>query len=141
MSGSRYMSDGGQPGPPIKTIGESGIQASYGSDNPTLPPTNPWLHMYSIVTGKNFEGKVIEGDQMLSRLEALRLYTINGAWFSRDEDKLGSIEAGKLADLVVLSDDFLDSARVPDGAIKRLTSVLTIVGGRIVHDPRVLSIR
>jgi predicted amidohydrolase YtcJ len=134
MSGSRYMSDGTQPGPPIRTIVESGVRASYGSDNPTLPPTNPWLHMYSIVTGRNFEDKVIEGDQTLGRLEALRLYTINGAWFSRDEDKLGSIEAGKLADLVVLSDDFLDPARVPDEAIKRLTSVLTIVGGRIVYD-------
>jgi hypothetical protein len=134
MSGSRYMSDGTQPGPPIRTIVESGVRSSYGSDNPTLPPTNPWLHMFSIVTGKNFEGKVIEGDQTLSRLEALRLYTINGAWFSRDEDKLGSIEVGKLADLVVLSDDFLDPMRVPDDAIKRLTSVLTLVGGRVVHD-------
>ena len=139
MSGSRYMSDGRQPGPPIKTIVESGVRASYGSDNPTLPPTNPWLHMYAIVTGKNFEGKLIEGDQTLSRIEALRLYTINGAWFSRDEDKLGSIEAGKLGDVVVLSDDFLDPARVPDEAIKRLTSVLTIVGGRVVHDAGVLS--
>lgn len=139
MSGSRYMSDGRQPGPPIKTIVESGVRASYGSDNPTLPPTNPWLHMYSIVTGKNFEGTLIEGDQTLSRIEALRLYTINGAWFSRDEDTLGSIEVGKLGDVVVLSDDFLDPARVPDEAIKRLTSVLTIVGGRVVHDAGVLS--
>lgn len=58
---------------------------------------------------------------------------INGAWFSHDEDKLGSIEVGKLGDVVVLSDDFLDPARVPDEAIKRLTSVLTIVGGCIVY--------
>jgi predicted amidohydrolase YtcJ len=139
MSGSRYLSDGKQPGPPIKLIVESGVRASYGSDNPTNPPTNPWLHMYSIVTGKNFEGRLIEGDQVLSRMEALRLYTISGAWFTRDEDRLGSIEVGKLADLVVLSDDFLDPARVPDEAIKRLTSVLTIVGGRVVHDAKVLT--
>jgi hypothetical protein len=66
------------------------------------------------------------------------LYTINGAWFSRDEDRLGSIEVGKLADVVVVSDDFLDPARVPDAAIKQLRSVLTIVGGRIVHDSAVL---
>jgi predicted amidohydrolase YtcJ len=138
MSGNRYLSDGRQPGPPIKTIVESGVAASYGSDNPTNPPTNPWLHMYAIVTGKNYAGTLIEGDQTLSRMEALRLYTINGAWFSRDEDKLGSIEAGKLADVVVLSDDFLDPARVSDEAIKRLRSVLTIVGGRIVHDSGVL---
>jgi predicted amidohydrolase YtcJ len=138
MSGSRYMSEGDRPGPPIKMIMESGVRASYGSDNPTNPPTNPWLHMYAIVTGKNYAGAVIEGDQTLTRIDALRLYTISGAWFSRDEERLGSIEAGKLADLVVLSDDFLDAVRVPDEAIKRLHSVLTIVGGRVVYDSREL---
>ena len=137
--GSRYMSDGDEPGPPIRTIVESGVRASYGSDNPTRPPTNPWLHIYAIVTGRNFEGRLIEGDQTLSRVDALRLYTMNGAWFSFDEDRLGSLEVGKLADLVVLSDDFLDPAQVPDEAIKRLSSMLTIVGGRIVHDAGVLS--
>lgn len=134
IAGSRYMSEGDRPGPPIRTIVESGIRASYGSDNPTNPPTNPWLHMYAIVTGRNYAGTLIEGDETLSRLDALRLYTINGAWFTRDENTLGSIEVGKLADVVVLSDDFLDPERVPDAAIKRVHSVLTIVGGRIVHD-------
>ena len=134
ITGTRYMSEGDRPGPPIRTIVESGVRASYGSDNPSSPPTNPWLHMYAIVTGRNYANRLIEGDETLSRIEALRLYTISGAWFSRDEDRLGSIETGKLADIVVLSDDFLDPARVPDEAIKRLHSVLTIVGGRIVHD-------
>ena len=132
--GSRYMSEGDRPGPPIRTIVESGIHASFGSDGPRQPPSSPWLHMYAIVTGKNYAGKLIEGDQTLSRMEALRLYTISGAWFSFDEHKLGSIEVGKLADAVVLSDDFLDPARVPDEAIRRLKSVLTIVGGRIVYE-------
>ena len=77
---------------------------------------------------------LFEGDQTLSRMEALRLYTISGAWFSFDENKLGSIETGKLAGVAVLSDDFLDSARVPDEAIKQPRSVLTVGGGRIVHD-------
>ena len=99
---------------------------------------SPWRHMYSIVTGKNHAGKLIAGGQTLSRMGALRLYTINGAWFSFDENKLGSIETGKLADVAVLSDDFLDPARVPDEAIKNLRSVLTIVGGRIVHDAGVI---
>jgi hypothetical protein len=58
------------------------------------------------------------------------------AWFTRDEDRLGSIEVAKLADLAVLSADVLDPAAVPDEAIKRVTSILTIVGGRIVHDSR-----
>jgi predicted amidohydrolase YtcJ len=134
ITGTRYMSEGDRPGPPIRTIVGSGIRAGYGSDNPTAPPTNPWLHMYAIVTGRNYANRLIEGDETLDRTQALRLYTASGAWFSRDEDRLGSIEAGKLADVVVLSDDFLDASRVPDEAIKRLHSILTIVGGRIVHD-------
>jgi predicted amidohydrolase YtcJ len=52
---------------------------------------------------------------------------------SRKEHKLGSIEVGKLADLVVLSADLFDESAVPDEAIKRLRSVLTIVGGKLVH--------
>jgi predicted amidohydrolase YtcJ len=139
--GSRYMSEGVAPGPAIRMIVESGVRASFGSDGPRQPPTNPWLHMYSIVTGRNYAGKLIEGDLTLSRMNALRLYTISGAWFSFDEDKLGSIEAGKLADLVVLNSDFLDSAQVPDEAIKKVQSVLTIVGGRIVYDAGVLGRR
>jgi hypothetical protein len=134
----RYLSDGRRPGPPIRMLVESGVYASLGSDGPNGPPTNPWLHMYAIVTGKNFEGKLIEPDEKLTRLEALRLYTIGGAWFTKDEDRLGSIEVGKLADLAVLSDDFLDPAKVPDESIKGLTSVLTIIGGRTVYDTGVL---
>lgn len=134
ITGSRYMSEGDRPGPPIRTIVASGVRASYGSDNPSSPPTNPWLHMYAIVTGRNYANRLIEGDETLDRLAALRLYTISGAWFSRDEDKIGSIEVGKLADLVVLNEDFLDPRRVPDDAIKGLHSILTVVGGRIVHD-------
>jgi predicted amidohydrolase YtcJ len=139
--GSRYMSEGDRPGPAIRMIVESGVRASFGSDGPRQPPTNPWLHMYSIVTGRNYAGKLIEGDQTLSRMNALRLYTISGAWFSFDEGKLGSIEAGKLADVVVLNSDFLDPVQVPDEAIKKVRSVLTIVGGRIVHDEGVLGKR
>ncbi|SRR6266513_6192467 len=55
-------------------------------------------------------------------------------WFFKEEGKLGSIEPGKLGDVVVISDDFFDEKRVPDEAIKRLQSVLTIVGGRVVYD-------
>ena len=123
---------GGQEIPPNRLIVASGVHASFGSDGPS--PISPWRHIYSLVTGKNHSGKVISTDQTISRMDALRLYTINGAWFSFDENKIGSIEVGKLADVAVLSDDFLDSARVPDEAIKQIHSVLTIVGGQIKHN-------
>jgi predicted amidohydrolase YtcJ len=88
-----------------------------------------------MVTGRNSAGEVIEPvDQRLTRTQALQMLTRNQAWFTRDEADLGSLEVGKLADLVALSDDIFDPTRVPDEAIKRLRSVLTIVGGTIVHD-------
>jgi predicted amidohydrolase YtcJ len=132
IRGWMYLNEGGQEIPPNRTIMESGVHASFGSDGPS--PISPWRHIYSLVTGKNHAGKIITTDQTVSRIEALRLYTIDGSWFSFDENKTGSIETGKLADLAVLSDDFLDPARVPDEAIKQIHSVLTIVGGRITHN-------
>ena len=69
-------------------------------------------------------------NQQITRLEALRMYTIGGAYLSFDERRLGSIETGKLADLVVLNDDPL---KVSDAQLKRLHSVLTLQAGRIVH--------
>jgi len=68
--------------------------------------------------------------QQVTRLEALRMYTIGGAFHSFDEDKLGSLEEGKLADLVVLSDDPLS---ISNDQLKRLRSLLTLQAGRIVH--------
>ena len=90
--------------------------------------------IYYMVTGKNAAGVTINAGQTLTRTEALRLYTANNGWFLREEDRLGSIETGKLGDVVVLSDDFLDPAKVPDEAIKRVKSVLTVVGGEVVYD-------
>ncbi len=139
LRGWVYLNEGSQVIPPARTVVESGIHAGFGSDAPS--PISPWRHIYSLVTGKNHAGKIITTDQTLSRMQALRLYTIDGAWFSFDEKKLGSIEAGKLADVAVLSEDFLDPNRVSDEAIKQLRSVLTVIGGRIVHDAGVLSAR
>ena len=78
-------------------------------------------------------GRMIDPGQTLTRAEALRLWTAANGWFTFEEDKVGSIEPGKLADLVVLSRDFLDPAQVPDEDIRKLTSLMTMVGGRVVH--------
>ena len=124
---------------PWRAILESGVHFGYGSDGGSVAPLAPWLHMYYMVTGKNAAGVVVNPGQTLTRLEALRAFTIDNAWFTGDEDKLGSIEVGKLADLAVLSGDFLDPARVPDDAIKHLSSLMTIVGGKIVYDTGALA--
>jgi hypothetical protein len=90
--------------------------------------------IYYMVTGKNAAGVLINSGQTLTRMEALRLYTANNGWFLHEEDRLGSMEPGKLGDVVVLNDDFLDPTKVTDEAIKRVKSVLTVVGGQVVYD-------
>jgi predicted amidohydrolase YtcJ len=87
-----------------------------------------------MVTGRNIGGELVNQGQQITRDEALRLYTAENGWFFHEEDKLGSIEAGKLGDLAVLSDDYFDPQRVPDDKIRLVKSVLTVVDGKIVHN-------
>ena len=126
----------GQPGagPPVRTIVESGIHAGAGSDAAQISTLNPWLMIYFMVTGKNSSGVAINADQTIDRMKALRLYTADNGWFLHEDNKLGSIEVGKLADVTVLSADYFDPAKVSDDGIKKLKSVLTVVDGRVVHD-------
>ena len=83
------------------------------------------------MTGVNSFGDKVNGDQQITRQEALRLFTKGNSWFLRMEDKIGTIEPGRLADLVVLDRDYF---AVPDAEIRKIRSVLTVVDGRIVHD-------
>jgi predicted amidohydrolase YtcJ len=124
---------GGQAaGPPLRMIVDSGIHVGAGSDSAQISTLNPWLILYYMVTGKNSSGVLINSGQQISRMEALHLYTVENGWFFREEDRLGSIEAGKLGDVVVLNADFFDSVKVPDEAIKTIRPVLTVVGGRVL---------
>jgi predicted amidohydrolase YtcJ len=123
----------GRGGPPLRMIVDSGVRIGAGSDSAQISTLNPWNIIYYMVTGKGSNGTLINEGQQLTRMEAIRLYTVQNGWFLKEEDRLGSIEPGKLADLVVLSEDYFDSKKVPDEAIRRLRSVLTIVDGRVVH--------
>jgi predicted amidohydrolase YtcJ len=136
LTGWRYLQGTMQNnGSPFKMVMESGIRAGMHSDSVHISPLNPWLHIYYAVTGVNALGQVINDGQQISRQDALRLYTRENGWFLRMEDRLGSIEPGRLADLAVLSDDYLT---VTDEQLKRIRSVLTVVDGKIVHDAGVL---
>jgi hypothetical protein len=121
-------------GPPFRTILNSGIRAGMSSDGMQISTMSPWINLYYVVTGRNARGLLINTGQQLTRKEGLRLYTADNGWFLNAEDRLGTIEEGKYADLIVLSDDYFDAAKVPDEKIRDIHSVLTIVGGRIVHD-------
>lgn len=132
LTGWRYLA--GSPtsnGPPFRMIVDSGIHAGMSSDGMQIAPMNPWLHMYYATTGRNARGELINDGQQISRREVLRLYTADNGWFLRMEDRLGTIEPGRLADLVVLDRDYFT---VPDEDLKRIRSDLTVVGGEVVHE-------
>ena len=118
-------------GAPFRTILDHGIQAGIHGDGVHIAPLNPWLQMYFATTGLNSFGQRVNGDQQITREEALRLFTRANSWFLRMENKIGSIEPGKLADLAVLNKDYFT---VTDEEIKQIRSVLTMVDGKIVHD-------
>ena len=117
-------------GPPFRKLVDAGIPAGGGSDATNVAALNPWLMMYYMTTGRNNAGDLLNPGQTISRLEALRLYTIGSAYLSFDDDRLGTIEKGKLADLVVLSDDPLT---VSDDRLRKISSVLTLQAGKIVY--------
>ena len=122
-------------GPPFRTIVDHGIQTGIHGDGVHIAPLNPWLHIYYATTGVNSFGDQVNPGQHLTRAEALRLFTRDNSWFLRMEEKIGSIEPGKLADLAVLDRDYFT---VPDADLKKIRSVLTIVDGKIVHDAGLL---
>lgn len=117
-------------GPLFRTLFDEGIHLGAGTDGSLLGPMNPWFSIYYMVTGKNNQGVLVNPNQTLTRIEALQLYTINNAWFGFDESELGSLEVGKLADLVVLNKNYLT---VPVEEIRTLKSVLTLVDGKVVY--------
>jgi predicted amidohydrolase YtcJ len=123
----------GQAGPPYRMLLDSGIPVGTGMDGAQAAPINPWLNVYYMVTGRNVRGELINDGQQITRQEAVWLYTGGNGWFSREENTLGSIAAGRLADLVVLNADVFDPKAVPDEAIRRVHSVLTILGGKVVY--------
>jgi predicted amidohydrolase YtcJ len=136
LTGWRYLAGTAeQNGPPFRMIVDNGIHVGMSSDGMQIAPMNPWLHMYYATTGVNARQVLINGGQQITRQEALALYTANNGWFLREEDQLGTIEPGKLADLVVLSHDYFT---VPVEDLKKIRSVLTVVGGKIAHDAGVL---
>jgi len=129
-----YLAGGPNAGPPLRMILDSGIHVGAGSDAAQISTLDPWPMIYYMVTGKNSSGTLINDKQQLTRMEALRLYTAENGWFFHEEASLGTIEVGKFGDVVALSGDYFDAAKVPDEAIKLLKSALTVVDGKVVYD-------
>jgi len=116
--------------PPLATIQNSGIMWGFGSDGSAANQYMPFITLSYAVTGKMTSGlKVMR--QTIGREDALIAYTRHNAFFVFQEDNLGAIQPGKLADLVVLDRDYLT---VPGDQIKNIKPVMTMVGGRVVSE-------
>ena len=114
---------------PHWTMMEMGITAGGNSDYP-VSNGNPMIQIYEAVTRRTRTGQVVSPEEAISVMDAIRLYTWNGAYLGKEEDIKGSIEPGKLADMVVIDRDIL---RVPSDEIKDIKVLTTIVDGIIVY--------
>ena len=112
---------------PLRSLVDAGVKLSLGTDN---VPVSMFYPIWQAVARKSlYTGEVIAPEQKLSREQALRAATVDSAWLTFEEDKKGSIETGKFADLAVLSADPLT---VEEDGLKDISSELTVVGGKIV---------
>jgi predicted amidohydrolase YtcJ len=117
--------------PPIVSALRMGLPVGGGTDAHRVMWFSPFVSLQWMLDGKTVGGAPTRGPEELpTRLEALRLYTEGSAWFVFDDDNRGSLGVGKLADLAVLSKDYLT---VPVDEIGTIVSLMTMVGGRIVY--------
>ena len=134
MSGFRWTGEPRADGLPIvlfKQIVESGIQAGMHEDGVHIAPHNPWFALHFATTGLNYRGVLSNPGQQITRQQALHAYTRGNAYYANREDELGSIEEGKLADLVVLDKDYFT---VDDAQMRSIKPILSVVAGKVVHD-------
>lgn len=127
----RYGAKAAERAPPIARMLGAGIPVGAGTDATRVASHNPWVSLAWLVTGKTLGGlRIYPNGNRVDRETALRMWTENNTWFSSEQGKKGQIKVGQLADFALLSDDFF---AVPEDDIAGLESVLTVLGGKIVH--------
>jgi len=114
---------------PVRAYLDQGIEVSGGTDSPVVPYPPLWV-FYHWVSRDTIAGGVLGPDQRISRQEALRVETLNNAYLTFEERIKGSIEPGKLADLVMLAQDIM---AMPAREIPSTKVLMTMVGGKIVY--------
>jgi hypothetical protein len=127
----RFGRDAATACPPIQKMLAAGLPVGAGTDGTRVASYHPWTCLYWLVTGKTVGGTTItSAANLLSREDALRLYTQGSAWFSGEADKKGTLAEGQFADLAVLSNDYLTCA---EDEIRRIESVLTVCDGKVTY--------
>jgi predicted amidohydrolase YtcJ len=127
----RYGAGAAQSTPPLRRILESGVKISAGTDATRVASYNPWVSLAWLVTGRTVGGLSLYPQRnCLDRETALRMWSENVTWFSNEEERKGRIQVGQLADLIVPDRDYFSCA---EQEIADITSLLTVVGGRVVY--------
>ena len=117
--------------PNFRAILDLGVPVGGGTDATRVTSYNPWYSIQWMSTGLSRGGlRMYDDDNLLTREEALRVWTTGSAWFTGDADRKGAITPGQLADFAVLDRDYF---QVADAEIARLKSVVTVLGGAVVH--------
>jgi predicted amidohydrolase YtcJ len=117
--------------PPMRTALKAGVMVGAGTDAHRVANYSPFIALRWMLDGKSAGGVALRGpEETPNRQEALRMYTSGSAWLAHDEARRGTLAVGKLADLAVLSQDYLS---VPVDEIGNIHSLLTLVGGRVVY--------
>ncbi|MEL7397673.1 MAG: amidohydrolase, partial [Pseudomonadota bacterium] len=117
--------------PNFRAILDLGVPVGGGTDATRVTSYNPWFSIQWMSTGLSRGGMRMYGDDnLLTREEALRVWTTGSAWFTGDAGRKGAITPGQLADFAVLDRDYF---AVTDAEIAKLQSVLTVLGGEVVH--------
>src|SRR5262249_36495918 len=123
FEGERMIADHGPAAahraPPVMSALRIGVNVGAGTDAHRVMSYNPFVALQWLLDGKTVGGTPLRGQEEIpSRQEALRLYTSGSAWFDKSEDRRGSLEPGKLADLAVLSKDYLKAPVSEIGGIE-----------------------
>lgn len=127
----RYGPEALRQAPPIRKMLDMGLPVAAGTDATRVSSHNPWLSVAWLNTGKSLGGMQMYGDEnLLTREEALRLWTVGSAWSTGHEGQKGAIAPGQLADFTVLDRDYF---AVPDNELQSLRANMTAVGGEVVY--------
>lgn len=128
---ARYGATAAEATPPVKRMLEAGVPVGAGTDATRVASYNPWVALWWLVSGRTLGGMRLTPERdTLDRETALRLWTQGSAWFSGEADVKGTLTADALADIAVLSEDYMT---VATDRIRHLESVLTVMDGKVVY--------